>query len=78
MLLKLQPYGPYFLGGYSFGGLVAIEMAAILQKMGKETAQLIMIDTFHWLPDAKSNHIFLMESFGSFVMNEPVLLVSKV
>ena len=30
------PQGPYFLGGHSFGGLVAFEMAQQLRKAGDE------------------------------------------
>ncbi|GAA6615938.1 non-ribosomal peptide synthetase [Scytonema sp. NUACC26] len=41
----LQPRGPYFLGGWSFGGLVAFEMAQQLYKAGYEVALLAMLDT---------------------------------
>ncbi len=78
MMLKLQPHGPYFLAGYSFGGLVATEMAAILQESGKETAQLIMIDTLSWLPEAKSNQSFFMENFGSSATRDSILNVSRI
>lgn len=40
----LQPDGPYFIGGYSFGGLVAFEMAHQLKKMGEKTVILVLID----------------------------------
>lgn len=33
---KIQPHGPYYLGGYSFGGLVAFEMAQQLLKQGEK------------------------------------------
>jgi amino acid adenylation domain-containing protein len=32
---KMQPSGPYYLGGYCFGGLVAFEMARLLQQSGE-------------------------------------------
>ncbi|HEY7415633.1 MAG TPA: amino acid adenylation domain-containing protein, partial [Ktedonobacteraceae bacterium] len=35
-LLTVQPEGSYMLGGYSFGGNVAFEMAQQLQKQGRE------------------------------------------
>jgi thioesterase domain-containing protein len=41
---QLQPEGPYFLGGHSFGGLVAFEMAHQLQTHGQEVALLVLID----------------------------------
>ena len=43
---KLQPAGPYYLGGHSFGGRVAFEMAQQLQAAGEEVALLALIDTF--------------------------------
>ncbi|EKM53130.1 uncharacterized protein PHACADRAFT_197555 [Phanerochaete carnosa HHB-10118-sp] len=33
-----QPAGPYYLGGYSFGGAVAFEMAKVLEAKGKRVA----------------------------------------
>ena len=47
-LRSLQPEGPYFLGGYSFGGVVAFEMAQQLQNKGHQVALLALIDT--WVP----------------------------
>jgi amino acid adenylation domain-containing protein len=41
----IQPEGPYFLGGLSFGGLVAFEMAQQLQAQGQEVALLALLDT---------------------------------
>jgi pimeloyl-ACP methyl ester carboxylesterase len=35
---KVQPKGPYYIGGYCFGGLVAFEMARILQQQGEPAA----------------------------------------
>jgi thioesterase domain-containing protein/non-ribosomal peptide synthetase component F len=42
---KVQPSGPYRLGGYSFGGLVAYEMAAQLTAAGQQVAVLAIFDT---------------------------------
>jgi thioesterase domain-containing protein len=41
----VQPLGPYLLGGWSFGGLVAYEMARLLQAMGERVEALAIIDT---------------------------------
>jgi len=43
-LQRVQPDGPYFLGGWSFGAIVAYEMAQQLQKAGKSVALLAIID----------------------------------
>ncbi len=42
----LQPEGPYYLGGRSFGGSVAFEMARQLREQGQEVALLAMLDTY--------------------------------
>jgi amino acid adenylation domain-containing protein len=51
-LRKVQPKGPYFLGGWSFGGLVAFEMAQQLHESGDEVALLAVLDA---LAPLKSN-----------------------
>jgi amino acid adenylation domain-containing protein len=40
----VQPEGPYFLGGFSFGGLVAFELAHQLAKQGQQIALLALLD----------------------------------
>jgi amino acid adenylation domain-containing protein len=40
-----QPDGPYYLCGYSFGGLVAFEMARRLRESGDEVALVGLFDT---------------------------------
>ncbi len=40
----VQPHGPYFLGGYSFGGSVAFEMAQQLTQQGERVALLAIMD----------------------------------
>ncbi|MFT5169342.1 MAG: amino acid adenylation domain-containing protein, partial [Saprospiraceae bacterium] len=40
-----NPDGPYALAGYSFGGLIAFEMAKQLEAMGKQVEMLAMLDT---------------------------------
>jgi thioesterase domain-containing protein len=41
----IQPQGPYYLGGWSAGGLVALEMAQQLLVAGEKTALLALLDT---------------------------------
>jgi aspartate racemase len=43
-MLEAQPQGPFLLGGYSFGGIVAFEMAQQLHKRGHKVALLLLID----------------------------------
>jgi len=39
-LRRVQPEGPYYLGGYCFGGIVAYEMARQLRALDQEVAFL--------------------------------------
>ncbi|MCA1601395.1 MAG: non-ribosomal peptide synthetase, partial [Acidobacteria bacterium] len=41
----VQPEGPYYLGGVSFGGIVAFEMAQQLQEQGEQVALLALFNT---------------------------------
>ncbi|WP_406737236.1 amino acid adenylation domain-containing protein [Streptomyces sp. NBC_00853] len=43
-LLTAQPHGPYTVGGWSFGGFVAFEIARRLRAAGEQTA-LLVLDT---------------------------------
>jgi acetoacetyl-CoA synthetase len=42
----LQPHGPYFLIGYSLGGLVTLEMAKHLTDQGERVALLAMLESY--------------------------------
>jgi amino acid adenylation domain-containing protein len=43
---EIQPAGPYFIGGRSMGGTIALEMACQLKDMGEEVALLALLDTY--------------------------------
>ncbi len=43
---RIQPHGPYFLGGGSMGGLIAYEIAQQLREQGETIGLLAMIDTY--------------------------------
>jgi thioesterase domain-containing protein len=42
---KVQPHGPYRLGGYCFGGVIAFEMAQQLRDQGEVVERLVLVDT---------------------------------
>ena len=44
-LQDFYPRGPYLIGGHSFGGLVAFEMARQLSAVGANPAMVLLIDT---------------------------------
>lgn len=41
---QIQPNGPYFIGGHSFGGKVAFEIANQLHHQGQDVALLVIMD----------------------------------
>ncbi|MFE2471217.1 FAD-dependent oxidoreductase [Streptomyces mirabilis] len=66
-----QPYGPYTLGGHSFGGLLAYETARQLAAEGAEVAQVVLIDSY--VPDADQSAPFPDEAAAIgelFTMNQ--------
>jgi thioesterase domain-containing protein len=52
---RVQPKGPYLLGGYSLGGMVAFEMAQRLIAEGNEKVSVVLFDTFCTPPENGSN-----------------------
>ena len=44
---SLQPNGPYYLGGFCFGGVLALEAAQQLTAAGQEVALVVMIQSMH-------------------------------
>jgi amino acid adenylation domain-containing protein len=51
---SVQPEGPYRLGGWSLGGVVAFEMARQLQEGGETVDSLVLIDSFAPGSDGRS------------------------
>jgi thioesterase domain-containing protein len=43
-LRSLRPKGPYYIGGYSIGGVIAIELARLLQGAGEDVPVLFLLD----------------------------------
>ncbi|HEY0836556.1 MAG TPA: amino acid adenylation domain-containing protein [Azospirillum sp.] len=53
-LRALQPQGPYLLGGHSFGGMIAFEMARQLTEAGQSVALLALFDSALARPEEES------------------------
>jgi len=45
---RVQPRGPYMLGGYCMGGIIALEVAQQLCAAGEKVAMLALFDTINW------------------------------
>jgi amino acid adenylation domain-containing protein len=73
-LRGVQPEGPYFLGGYSFGGLVALEMARRLIEAGQVVGLLALVDTYPGAPKSASS---LLGTFFTLSAEQKVAYVKK-
>jgi amino acid adenylation domain-containing protein len=45
-IVKINPTGPYALAGFSFGGVVAFEMARQLEEQGKKVSIIALLDSY--------------------------------
>ncbi|BAY46373.1 amino acid adenylation domain-containing protein [Scytonema sp. HK-05] len=75
----IQRNGPYYIGGYSFGGIVALEIAQQLHSQGEKVAILAMIDTC--VPGSEKRSPFLMRIFehiNNFRQQGPAYLQRKL
>lgn len=72
-LVAFRPGGPYALGGWSLGGMVAFEMASQLAEQGREVSLLLMLDTFRpvgsltqsWFQAGRSLNRKVLHTFGA-------------
>jgi thioesterase domain-containing protein len=83
-LRTVQPTGPYLLGGWSMGGVVAFEMAQQLHSQGQQVALLALLDgrvptSEETFPEEDADAIPLLERyFGiSFGPTESLAKLSK-
>ena len=60
-----QPYGPYFLSGWSFGGVIAFEMANQLIKNGDSVQHLFLIDSWAKYSEKFNNSDYFFNSYLS-------------
>ncbi|MEW5927747.1 MAG: non-ribosomal peptide synthase/polyketide synthase [Gemmatimonadota bacterium] len=66
---EARPSGPYRLGGWSMGGVVAFEMARQLEAAGETVERLVLVDSqVPWLRDPEKgmprNEILLVQMFA--------------
>jgi thioesterase domain-containing protein len=66
-VMIVQPHGPYLLGGYCLGGIIALEMARQLSTAGEKVGLVVMLDTYN--PSAISNSRLLPRAPLHFLQN---------
>jgi acyl transferase domain-containing protein/thioesterase domain-containing protein len=64
-LRRQQATGPYLLGGYSGGGVVALEMAQRLVAAGERVNEVVLLDTFH--PGTSGRDVSWRDHFDGMV-----------
>ena len=47
-MLRVQPEGPYLVGGHSYGGAVALEIALLLEEWGHDVGLLLVGPDSHY------------------------------
>lgn len=60
---QIQPQGPYFLVGYSFGGMVLYEVARLLRQQGESIGLLALIESWAIFSQQQMNDHYFREIF---------------
>ena len=80
----IQSQGPYYIGGWSFGGLVAFEMAQQLHRQGEQVGLLGLIDTRAPIPELSAMDIdetaitLLLTQDISAIVGSPLDISSEI
>ncbi|RFU43197.1 amino acid adenylation domain-containing protein [Actinomadura logoneensis] len=69
LIRSVRPHGPYHLGGWSLGGLIAYETACRLQADGEEVGLLALIDSYHGQDLGSAERDVLPEVLGAIGMD---------
>jgi len=67
VIRAFQPVGPYRLGGWSMGGVIAFEMARQLRERGQDVALLALVDAY--APSNSPAEATLANDLASFALN---------
>ncbi len=73
-----QPAGPYHLGGYCYGGIVAYEMAHQLHGQGEEVALLAIFEGYAIGYDEAWQQLLQPRAIGHFLTNFPHWLKASI
>jgi thioesterase domain-containing protein len=76
---RVQPRGPYLLGGYCLGGTIAYEMAQRLLDGGEKVSMVAMFDTYNFIRALKASFLsFLLQKmrfhWGNMIRLGPITL----
>lgn len=77
---KVNATGPYILGGWSFGALVAYEMAVLLRAQGKKVERVFLLDPIINHTEQEKElirHLLDTSFFQGYLNNDPLFLRFK-
>ncbi len=69
-IMDQNPTGPYALAGYSFGGIIAYEMARQFEALGKEVKMVAMFDTYAYRSPFHDPALTRLYKRGTFFMKK--------
>ncbi|RAK71663.1 alpha/beta-hydrolase [Aspergillus fijiensis CBS 313.89] len=71
-IVRLDPYGPYLLGGWSVGGILAFEAARLLRELNRVVQGLFLIDAPcpGTIPPLSQDTIQLLDRLGVITSKE--------
>lgn len=73
---EVQPNGPYLIGGWSFGGLIASEMVSQLLQQGEKVSLLVLIDSTANIEKIRSinieNDAIILSELSRYFSTKPI------
>ncbi|MFM1546304.1 SDR family NAD(P)-dependent oxidoreductase [Streptococcus mutans] len=76
IIKKIQPNGPYNVGGYSFGGTIAYELIHKMVKMDDRVNKLILIDPIV-VNSKEIQKVFTISDYDNLLLNGNYLLLKN-
>lgn len=74
---SIQPHGPYYLLGYSFGGIVAYELACQVKDKGENVALLAILDAYALSRSRAIKQLWRPNNLVKFISNVPSWLIDQ-
>ncbi|MBX7168198.1 MAG: amino acid adenylation domain-containing protein [Pirellulales bacterium] len=78
LVRRQQPQGPYRLAGWSFGGVVAVEMAQQLRALGENVEMLVVFDTVMMPPEHPTTENDILQTLVEMLHGEEQLTVEQL
>jgi len=75
---RLQPQGPYYLGGYCYGAVIAHEMARQLEAQGERVNLLAVLEGYAVEREEARRELWRPQAMASFARNLPHWLADQL